>query len=635
MDQDNQQNLSGLQIDANPQELVAASEVIDKYIQFTSGDSDEREKIYRKRRDFFNGRHHLYSNVVGLRGKERQGHILAVFNYTGRFCNRLVQALTNNSMRYKVRPEDESDMVESIRAESEEEFHRKVLRDNSFWEVVFRRNSMIQVRDADFALKCVVEQNDKGEKEIKINWAENMEKLHVIWDDAAGTSFSAVIYKDLWTIEKIAREFDGYQAEPVNQDGSPAGESSQIDPYGTQSTSMANEERSPTGKNMLPKAWVTDTWGWFKVFGEGNQPEWKMCNIIKINKTIVQFVKTDYEHNPWMIGHSFDNPGRPWSKGFIDDLVDPQVELNDRMSEEGDMIRVGANTKYVVVNMPHFDATSVKPGSGQVIYIEGENADFHSLDVNINPFPTESYLNRTLEHLFNLGLPKIALAAGTAPYTGRVGAIQYQPISDMVDDLRNKWSPVLQELFKRIQSYAINFFPETKPFMMAHGDQGDYGPVMREVDFEWDSVLPQSRSDSIVDASTLWDRDLLPLKTMLEMSGFQDPMNIIKQLKKENADPEMIALRTRFKQFSQGAVKATLEAQREQMDAQEATGAMQGAIDQASQTNGSAPATKPMLQKWQNSGRRGVPATNGVSGVGQTASQKGNLNQTTQNLRAS
>jgi len=640
-DKANEELKKDFQLDGTPEERAKLKEVIKEFLHNTKGDIEERESIYKKRRDFFEGRHNLYSNIVGLRQKERQGHILAVNNYIWRFSQRIVQALTNSPMRFKMVPIDEANEIETIRAEGEEQWINKVFKDNNFNDIIFKRNSTIQVRDGDFALKIVVETDRYNEKQIKIYWVENMEKLSVMWDDAAGTGYSFVVYKDLWTLDKIAREFNGYKAEPVNLDvQSRADESSHTDQYGVMGGSLVSQKKTPSGKTALPKAYVSDGWGWLRVKNDKTgESEWKMCNVVMINEDIVQYVKTNYDFNPYILGHSFDNPGSPWSIAFADNLIDPQVELNDRQSDEGDMIRIGSNQKYVVVNMPGFDTSSIRPGSGQAIFIEGENADFRPLEVNVNPFPSETYLTRVQDHLFNLGIPKIAISAGTAPYTGRIGVIQYQAVSDLVDELRMKWTPVLSEVIKRIQDYTNKFFKEeTKGFMMSFDEElgQDFGPVMREVEFEWDSILPMSRSDQIVDASTLYDRDVLPVKVYLEMAGFPDPMRIIKELKKEMKDPDMVALRSRFKSLSKGVVTAQIEAKKRMMEAEEQTAESASVMAQAMQGGGEGtPASsKPILHNYQNQERRGVPQAAGVSGVGQMASAQGAANQVAQNIRA-
>lgn len=635
-------NKNELMLDGTSQEREVVKEVVKAYVDLTKVDVEERGRIYKKRRDFFEGNQGLYTNVVGLKSKEKSGHILAVFNYIWRMSSRLTQALTNSPMRFKVKPADEASEIESIRAEMEENWIKKILKDNHFYDIIFNRNVTIQIRDADFAIKCTVEEDERMGKQIKIKWAENMEKLHVIWDDTTGTEYSAVIYRDLWSVERISREFNGYKATPISQDANSSGSSEgshDNNQYGVK-TSIIGDAKVPTGKSRIPMAWVHDAWGWFKVLDDvTQQPVWKMCNVILINDDVVQFVKTDYEYNPWMIGHSFDNPGTPWSISFIDNLVDAQTELNDRTCEEGDMIRIGANQKYVVTNMPNFDTTSIKTGSGQVIFIEGENADFKPLEVNVNPFPTETYINRSLEHMFALGIPKIALATGSAPYTGKVAAMQYQPVSDLVESLRMKWTPVLYELVKRIQDYSTKFFPETNSFTYSFDEETAQNyPNIREVEFEWDSILPQSQSESIVDASTLFDRDVLPIKRYLERAGYQDPMSIIKELKKESKDSELSTIRNKFRQFSPGVVQGQIEARRKMMEAEEANAETMGNINDVvsvmNRPQPTAPANKPILQKSMNEGNRGVPAAAGVSGVGQVATQAGNVNQVSQNIRA-
>lgn len=636
-------NKNQLMLDGSPQEREVVKEVVKAYVDLTKVDVEERGKIYKKRRDFFEGNQQLYTNVVGLKSKEKAGHILAVFNYVWRMSSRLTQALTNSPMRFKVKPADEASEIESIRAEMEENWIKKVLKDNHFYDVIFNRNVTIQIRDADFAIKCTVEEDERTGKQIKIKWAENMEKLHVIWDDTTGMEYSAVVYRDLWSVERISREFNGYKATPIPQDNSASAGYSEgshdNDQYGVKTATITGA-KVPSGKSRIPSAWVVDTWGWFKVLDDiTRQPVWKMCNVIMINEDVVQFVKTDYEYNPWMIGHSFDNPGTPWSISFLDNLIDAQTELNDRTSEEGDMIRIGANQKYVVTNMPNFDTSSIKTGSGQVIFIEGENADFKPLEVNVNPFPTETYINRALEHMFALGIPKIALATGSAPYTGKVAAMQYQPVSDLVESLRGKWTPILYELIKRIQDYSDKFFPETRSFTYSFDEStGQSYPNIREVEFEWDSILPQSQSESIVDASTLFDRDVLPVKRYLERAGYQDPMSIIKELKKEARDTELATIRSKFRQFSPGVIQGQIEARRKMMESEESNaetmGSMTDIVSAMNRPQPSAPANKPILQKSMNDGNRSVPATAGVSGVGQVATQAGQVNQVSQNIRA-
>lgn len=633
-------------MEGSQQEWDKAKDLINEWIKMTTPDNEERIKVNTMRRDIWEGRHHKYTNVFGQASKEKPGHILAVFNYVRRMGLKVVHSVANgmgsgDPFKIKVVPEDESSEIETMRAESEERVHYRVLNDpeNRFFKHLFKRAVTQQVREGDFALKVIAEVNERTGKRIKIYLAENMDKLHVVWDDISGTSYTAVIYQDLWTLDKIAREFDGFVATPytANNNGSEKTGGNR-DEWGMfAGNTPSTRTTTASGRNELPKALVSDVWGWFYVTedeGENTGKQvWKMCNVILINDQVKQFIKSDYLYNPWILGHSLDNTGKPWSQSFIDDLIDPQIELNDRTGEEGDLIRVGANQKYVVINMQDFDAESVKSDSGQVIFIEGEGADLKPLEVNVNPFPSDTYINRVLEHLFNLGVPKIGLATGQPAYSGRTSAIQYQTLVDIVKTFRDKWDDVLAQMLLRIQQYLILFFPETHSFM-SHwneelGQEDGFAP--RLIEFDWDNPMPMSRSDMIVDASTLYDRKAIPLYTYLEMCGFRDPGRIIKMLKKESKDPELAVLVDRFREMSPGVVSASLEARKQAMDVEEVNGQMMD--QQMNQGQGTPSGSKPILQSFQNTERRGIPASTGTPGVGQV-SQTGGMNMMMQNQKA-
>lgn len=242
-----------------------------------------------------------------------------------------------------------------------------------------------------------------------------------------------------------------------------------------------------------------------------------------------------------------------------------------------------------------------------------------------------------LEHLFTLGIPKIALAAGTAPYTGRVGAIQYQPFADLINELRIQWEIVLRDMIVAIQQYMIDYFPETHSFMREHiaDETGGYDGelVIRDVQFDWDNVLPLSRSDKVVDASTLRDRHAISLHTYLKEAGFRNPSEEIKKLIKESEDPKLVAVMEKFLEFSKGATDLQLESQKKKMEELEATGESMGMMQEMA--NGATPkSTPPLLTPEQNSGERRGVFTGGGSPSGQTASLRGSVAQKSQNMNA-
>lgn len=605
-------------------------------------DVDERKPIYTMRRDMFEGRHHKYTNVVGLAQKEMEGHIMPVFNYIKKFSKKLTQAITNTPFRFRIIGEDESNEIEVQRAEAVERAIDKVFYDNDFFEVLFKRGTMTQVRDADAALKCVVEDNMFGGRDIKMYLCEQMENLYVLWDDVQGTSFSAIAYIDEWSKERILREFPNAKvSNDTRMDLTQSTGSHDNNQYGIMGTLPSNRSMAPSGRNKHPSDKVVDFWAWVATEkGEDGYPIYKVVNMVLIgtgeDAQVVQYMETDYRRIPWVIVKSEHNPGKPWSSSFNDILFDANIELNDRTGEEADVIRIGANRKFVVKNMPDFDAESLKTGSGQAVYIDGEDADFYPLPDSINIFPSESYKNSMLDHLFALGLPKVALSAGSGPYTGRVGAIQYQAVTDEVTDLRIAWNAALKKMFIMIQEYFIDFFPDMEDIMrisyeVEPGVYEDTPPAIRRVDFDWDNPLPLSRSDVIVDAATLFDRKVLPIRLFLEAAGHKDPTRIIKELKKEWKDEELVPIRSQFQDLADSVLKKQNEAARMAADTQEDIEFSMNSSMNQSQTT-----PPPMKHNFQNDGekKRGVSSAKGVPQSG-AVSQQGSMRQMQQNSNAS
>lgn len=604
-------------------------------------DVDERIGVYTIRRDMFEGRHHKYSNVMGLLQKEQEGHVLPVFNYIKKFSKKLTQSVTNFGFRLAVVAEDESNDIESVRSENVEQFIEKVLYDNKFYRVIFKRGTMTQVRDGDTAIKCVVEENNAGGRDIRMYLCERPENLYVLWDDTQGTSFSALAYVDEWSNERIRREFPGVKLDD-NKKGISTNTVGSHDnnQYATMGILPSNKNMSPSGKSKIPTERVIDFWGWIATDkDERGYPIYKVTNMVLVGKgeeaQIVQYMETDYNRIPWVFVHGESNPGKPWSSSFNDILFDANIELNDRTGEEADVIRIGANRKFVVKNMSDFDADSVKAGSGQVIYIDGEDADFYPLPDSVNIFPSESYKNSMLEHLFSLGLPKIALSAGTAPYTGRVGAIQYQAVTDEVTDLRDNWTNALEDLFLMIQEYGITFFPDLKEIFtiseeIEPGVFEDTVTAPRRVTIDWDNPLPLSRSDQVIDGATLFDRRVLPIKEFLTLAGYKDPNRIIKILKKEWSDPELVPIRSTMQELSTGVLIKQNEAARMAAETNEQIEMQANMAANPPQTNTPA----PMRHSFQNSNQRGVSSAKGVPQTGGSATPEGAARQVQQNVNA-
>lgn len=136
------------------------------YFETFKEEISNRAVIINKRQDFFEGRHHKWTNVQGERSKAQEGHILVVLNYIHRFATKLHQSLTNTPFRIKIKPNDESDEIETARAEAVEKAINKVFKDNKFYSVILKRAALNQIRDGDFAITCTVQEDEESGKQI-------------------------------------------------------------------------------------------------------------------------------------------------------------------------------------------------------------------------------------------------------------------------------------------------------------------------------------------------------------------------------------------------------------------------------------------------------------------------------------
>jgi hypothetical protein len=584
-------------LEGTPKEREAKRQEILDYLAYGEADRLERKRVTEVRRDFFEGNQGKYTNITGLVKKERKGHVNAVINYAGMTAIKLYYAIGNNPPKPTITPIDVTDDVEVTNTQMVENFCDRVMFINRFWKRGYKRGAMNQGVLGDFSIKVYYDSKDKTIKVINVEKPEN---LIVIWrgDDLQETI--AVAHKELVSIKAIENEF-GYKV--IKADVTPdtaKGDVSQgsHEPgfeYTTKTSDQTGRGNVPDVKLTSPSSWVVDYWD-------------EDYNVVLIGEKIVQYVKHDWGFNPYTIGHNIHNPGKPWSFSDIDFLIDPNVELNEVSNDERDFIRVGANTKFIARNMNDFDPESLKPGSGQVIFVEGPDSNFETLPVQVNTFPADSYATRMKKHIHDMGIPEVTYGGATGN-SGRAKAIDYQSMLDKTDDKRDAWELVLQEVYRKIQILGQKYFPSE--FWL--NSQGE--PEVRQVDFDWSDIVPITQSERIVDVVNKVQGIGLPIKTALAELGYKDVDAQMELIKKEAQDPEIAPIKAKMWNLTPGIMEAQQEA-------------LQQTPSPSVNESG------PTLTPGENQGReRSLPMA--VAG-GQTSfsSPKGFIERSQQNLRA-
>jgi hypothetical protein len=502
-------------------------------IKGASADKDERKRMYDKRRDFVAGRQEKYTNIVGLTQKSKQGHADQVINYVGRSAVKIYHSVANNPPHIKGLPLSRTNEIEGLRAQSVEDFIDRVFWRNKWWKQGYKRAVMNQVVIADFAIK-VYFNSDK--KEIKVTQAEKMENLVVGWRSDDALEYDWVAHTSMMSIDFI-REKWGIKVKPEVDPKSGSGSGQHGDEWGVDNGSSVNSPTSTKDFSTQPMAQVT---------------EYTTDEIyaIIIGGKLCEYVKHEWGFNPWVIGHSLHMPGKPWSKSYIDDLMSPNIELNEASNDERDYIRTASNAKYTAKNMSDFDPESIKPGSGQVIFIDGPDSDFATLQQTVNTYPVDTYVTRTKSYIHDMLVPEVGFGSSGSD-SGRKSAIDYQTILDVTNDLRDSWELVLEAIIERIQVLGKKYFPSVD--FWDNPETGEF--EVRMIDFDWDDVMPISTSDKIVNILNKFQMGL-PFETTFEELGYKDPRSVIEMMKKEAEDKILVEYRAKLYTMMKGGLEA-------------------------------------------------------------------------------
>jgi hypothetical protein len=379
--------------------------------------------------------------------------------------------------------------------------------------------------------------------------------------------------------------------------------------YGTTNTSNQSQNNLvASGKTNLPKCTVVDYWD-------------EEANMILVNGEVVQYVKHNWGFNPWIIIPNIHLPNKPWGISDVDFLIEPQVEYNEASNDERDFIRAAVNIKYVAKNMEDFDPESIKTGSGQVIFIQGDDSDFAAMPQPVNTFPADTYLTRVTKVLHDLGIPEVTFGSAGGD-SGRSKAIDYQSMVDVIEDKRRSWLLAMNEICKRIQILGYKYFPQD---FFKNPDDNKF--EVRPVELDWSDIVPLTSSERIVNVVNKVQAGIISFATALKELGYKDVDAEIAKLKAEESDPELAVIRHKVVELIPGIEEAATNKQEKDIQMQ---AAVNGAMGNAGGVATPPESPSPTLVSSQNSGSA-QPMS--VPGGGRSfSSAQGFINQIGQNL---
>ncbi len=598
---------SKLLLEGTPDEQKTWKKKISDYVQDLLPDKNERKNINTERHDFYTGNQGDYSNIIGIikDTKQKKGHTNQVTNYAGKTVVKMAFGIANNPPKISVVPTDVPDKIEEARAQAVEDYQDEIFgsKRNRFFKKTYRNAAFQQGEYGDVAIKTYL-----NNKQICIKLHQDISTLMVGWNGDPG-EFDFVIAENYYTPQKVYDEFGIKVNEKAlgvieKQEPTRGVDSwSQNNQWNTRSGGSKTQSNNlPTGRNLLPKVKVLEY-------------DSEEAYAIQIESELVSLVFKDDITYPkvkfWTIVPNIPNPPSPWSISDIDYLKDVQIELNENDNRTSDHLRVGNVQRYVAYNMNDFDPESIKTSSGQVIFVndpEGKSR-FEPLPTNINNFPDEQYHSRKLNQMYDMGLPKVNYGVLGAS-SGRSKAIDYQSSIDLTQYKRDSWELGLSDICEKIQIFG-NFLLG-KDYDWFQNSQGEF--IVRDIEFDWTDILPVSQSDKIVNIANKFNMIGIPLRQAFKELGYRNAEAMISELKEELKDPDLMVLRSKAWNLSQGLLQANNSA------ATMAQG-MNGGVNQPS----------PTLTPEQNTGTKPMAAKGGTTTY---SSAMGAIDKTRQNMQA-
>ncbi|MDE1866710.1 MAG: phage portal protein [Thaumarchaeota archaeon] len=465
-----------------------------------------------------------YTNVFGMLELNKKGHVRATYNYLSQIVDKLTNFLTSKPPITEVPARITDDEVEVERAQSLRYFLDAIHHQNRF-KYFFKRSAHLQSLFGDTFIKGPWW--DPIKKRIRYTWVEDLGQVYCGWKDNRFEELDWIAFQSLENIDVIKKK---YGIEVGAYEGTAV-----LGTYPLQSPTSRWPERVDK-QTWIREGLVTEYW------------DEKVMMII-INETeIVQYVEHGYGFIPAQKVENIHVDNRPWGKSDIDELIDANVELNERMGDAADSIRQGAVPRFKVVNDPNFDADSVKAGAnGQFLFVEGDKADISAIPSSINIAPYELYIKNIMQAIYDLGLPAVAWGGHTAAQTsGRELDMQYQAITDKIENKRLIWEMNLYLLNQRILMLAEKYMPGMKKIIDGH----------YETDYIWASVLPTSVAETITNVANKRDRGMISLHTAVGEMGYKDPDGEIDKIVQEWSDPNLAPILGKNALLTQGIQKS-------------------------------------------------------------------------------
>jgi len=467
------------------------SELETEYSNLTGGiknriGSGWRKVGYDRLRDFTDGDQWLYTPEGGAS--------MPVYNYCRSTGLNYTAFMTNEPLDIDVPASDITDEVEVARSEAKEKALKEVLEDNNF-NTLFEKAVLNGSLIGD-SIVLGPFYNKKKDK-IEIHNVKKPENVKIIWKDDEYEEIFGFVHNCYMSAEKVYEEY-GDELEENNV---------------SLTTGDGNYDRTsafPVSQRhfvKVLKCWTAD-----------------VEMVILADSKVIKYEVNNNGFVPIIHVPNILHTEEPWGIADIEDLLDSQVEYNEKNS---DMSEVIAQNAYDYIFGKNLDVAETQSGRVNLIDV-GDEAELIPDPRRPRTSDLTNDIGKRLSDIYKIsGLNEnIFGGAGVRAITGRALSVLMQTVNNRIKGRQTRWTDRLKYLFK-------NVF-----ILMEKNTEG--GKELVGEYYKVDIFFPGTLVRNITDEINKFNAKVQSQETTMQNMGVPSPKDEKKLIKRELEDKMMM-----------------------------------------------------------------------------------------------
>ena len=437
---------------------------------------------YTKLREFFDGDQWEYIPEAG-------GH-LRVYNYVATTVFNYTAFMTNEPVEFDVPPREITDPIEIVRAETKETILKEILKDNEFniqFEEAVQNGSLL---GDSFILGPFY---DDLNKRIYFQNVKKPENIKIVWSDDSYREMEGFIHNYYLSLEKAERIFKAQLKEKgINLIATLMPSSDEI-----------------TSQQMVE---IMEYWD-------------DERRVLIINNRLLDYTEHNWGFIPLLYVRNIPHPERPWGISDVENMLDSQVEYNEKNQDVSEILKASA---FPTIFGKNLKPMQIQSGLMQLIDI-GDEAELMPDPRRAGAAPIEVALNNRRGDIFNISGINEVLYGGTTvrQATGRALSVLMQSVNNRIKGRQERWSVALQR-------FSANIFRLLELYFGAKDIIGG--------SYKVDIFFPGTLLRNVTDELNKYAREVQSQYTTMKNLGVPSPKDeqtIMKKEKLDKADLEM------------------------------------------------------------------------------------------------